>query len=117
MTFMEWLSSRLPIVASRPERHAPPALSVQKDTASRLASGVPPEYAALHKYLRDRYASLVVLTFEQIESLLGFSLPEAARTEGSWWTRADRHTGAWVHAHRSAAPKLLAPHVAFERLP
>jgi hypothetical protein len=115
---MEWLSSRLPIVASRPERHAPAALPAQqRDAASRSASDVPAEYAALHKYLRDRYASLVVLTFEQIESLLGVSLPEAARTEGSWWTRADRHTGAWVHAHRSAAPNLLARHVAFERLP
>ena len=111
MGFIEWLSSRFPIVSTQPERHGPTPVP------ARSATDVPPEYAALHKYLRDRYASLVVLTFEQIESLLGFALPDAARTEGSWWTQANRHTGAWVNAQRSAAPNLLARNVAFERLP
>ena len=78
---------------------------------------VPPEYAALHRYLDNRYASLVVLTFEQIESLLGFSLPDAARTEKTWWTRDDGHTEAWAKARRSATQNLLARNVAFELLP
>lgn len=41
---------------------------------------VPREYRALYSYLDHRYASVVVLTFEQIEALLGFALPGAART-------------------------------------
>jgi len=76
-----------------------------------------PEYAALHKYLENRYASLVVLSFEQIESLLGFSLPDGARTDRTWWTHDDGHTEAWAKARRSAVPNLLARNVAFERLP
>ena len=31
-----------------------------------------------------RYASTVVLTFDQMESLLGFALPEAAHKERAW---------------------------------
>ena len=111
MSFFDWMSSRSRIMALGLEgRSTMPA-------ASRSVTDVPPEYAALHRYLNDRYASLVVLTFEQIESLLGFPLPGAARTEGTWWTRADRHTAAWVKAQRTAAPNLPARNVAFQRLP
>jgi len=42
---------------------------------------VPAEYLSLHKYLENRYADTVVLTFSQIEDLLGFVLPESARRE------------------------------------
>jgi len=111
MSFFGWVSSRSRIMALGLEgRSGTPA-------SARSATEVPPEYAALHRYLNDRYASLVVLTFEQIESLLGFPLPGAARTEGTWWTRADRHTAAWAKAQRTAAPNLPARNVAFERLP
>ena len=37
------------------------------------------EYRLLYKYLRDRFSDRLVLTFGQIEDLLGFSLPVAAR--------------------------------------
>jgi hypothetical protein len=76
-------------------------------------------YLPLYTYLEHRYASSVVLTFEQIESLLGFPLPVAARQEAAWWTgiggRCARE--AWTAAKRTAAPNLLARHVTFERLP
>ena len=49
---------------------------------------VPREYQALYTYLEHRYASVVVLTFEQIEALLGFALPALACTEPEWWTAA-----------------------------
>ncbi len=39
------------------------------------APHVPREYRALYTYLERRYASVVVLTFEQMEALLGFALP------------------------------------------
>ena len=35
----------------------------------------------LYKYLSERYANRVVLTFSQIEDLLGFSLPDQARRQ------------------------------------
>ena len=36
---------------------------------------VPVGYAPLHKYLDERYADTVVLTFGEIEDLLGSKLP------------------------------------------
>lgn len=79
---------------------------------------VPGEYRALYTYLDHRYASVVVLTFEQIEALIGFALPESARTERAWWTDivdARGHSAAWTGAGRTAAPNLLARTATFER--
>jgi len=79
------------------------------------------KYLALYTYLERRYASNVVLTFEQMEALLGFALPARARTERDWWTNptsdGDRHSEAWSVAQRTATPNLSARTVAFERLP
>jgi hypothetical protein len=80
---------------------------------------VPKEYLPLYHYLEHRYASLVVLSFEQIESLLGFTLPQAAITDRAWWTRdsaIDPQTETWRVTGRLATPNLLARNVAFERL-
>lgn len=76
------------------------------------------EYRALYTYLERRYASVVVLTFEQIEALLGFALPPPARTEREWWTDGvdtQRHSAAWIGAGRTAAPNLGAQTITFER--
>ena len=79
---------------------------------------VPRDYRALYAYLEHRYASVVVLTFEQIEALLGFALPTPARTEREWWTadaNPQRHSAAWTGAGRTAAPTLAAGTITFER--
>ena len=80
---------------------------------------VPAAYMPLYTYLDRRYAATVVLTFEQIEALLGFAPPAPAFADAEWWTGAgeanDRHTAAWTAAHRSAAPQLGARIVSFER--
>ena len=79
---------------------------------------VPREYRALYTYLEHRYASVVVLTFEQIEALLGFALPTAAKTERGWWTDivdTQPHSAAWTGAGRTAAPNLSAANISFER--
>jgi hypothetical protein len=79
---------------------------------------VPREYRALYTYLERRYASVVVLTFEQIEALLGFALPTPARTEREWWTDPVDLRGpsaAWTGAGRTAAPNLRAEIITFER--
>ena len=82
---------------------------------------VPAEYLSLYAYLEHRYASIVVLTFEQMEALLGFALPSSACTERDWWTGAavDTHgySAAWTGAGRTATPNLSARNVTFERSP
>jgi hypothetical protein len=81
------------------------------------------KYLLLYKYLQDRYADTVVLTFEQIESLLGFALPDQARLNQQWWTHPEvtaagtNYSDSWVLARRTATPNLLAQTVAFERAP
>jgi hypothetical protein len=82
---------------------------------------VPAEYLPLYTYLEHRHASITVLTFDQLEALLGRALPTSARTDLEWWTAAvvpaDRHSHAWTAALRKATPNLLARNVTFERLP
>ena len=82
---------------------------------------VPAEYLPLHKYLDDRYANTVVLTFAQIEDILGFTLPDLARVRQEWWANPDAdHTPSaqsrsWTQASRTATPNLVARIVVFER--
>jgi len=89
--------------------------------ARRLA--VPSEYLPLHKYLDGRYADTVVLTFVDLEALLGFELPADARLQTAWWSNLDSddvsspQSGAWIQAHRTARPNLPARIVTFERVP
>jgi hypothetical protein len=115
MRLLAWLSARWRVVTLAPERHpfVVPGAAVKRR--------VPVEYMALHNYLQYRYASTVVLTFEQIESLLGFPLPDLARTEHAWWTGetlpAAGHGESWTMARRRATPNLRAQTVSFERLP
>jgi hypothetical protein len=85
------------------------------------STAVPTEYRGLHKYLRDRFADTVVLTFAQIEDLLGFALPDAARRQAEWWANADAagsrsaQAQSWTQAGRTATPRVLARTVAFDR--
>ena len=84
----------------------------------RVMSG---KYLLLYKYLENRYANTVVLTFAQIEDLLGFTLPDQARLHQEWWTDAEinvagsNYSDSWILASRTAKPNLLARTVVFER--
>ena len=84
----------------------------------RVMSG---KYLLLYKYLENRYAETVVLTFAEIEDLLGFTLPDQARLHQEWWTDADinvarpTYSDSWILASRTATPNLIAQTVVFER--
>ena len=78
-------------------------------------------YTALHAYLKGRYADSVVLTFGEIEDLLGGPLPEGARASAEWWSNdgddnPSPQSRVWTQASRRATPSLLARTVAFERV-
>ena len=86
---------------------------------ARLKTG---PYRLLHDYLRERFADSVVLTFAQIEDLLGAPLPAEASRDPDWWSRttvvaADAQcSDAWVLANRTARPNLQARIVIFDRI-
>ena len=79
------------------------------------------QYLSLHLYLLNRYANRVVLTFSEIEDLLGFALPDQARLHQEWWTDAEttasgpNYADSWILASRTAVPNLGARTVVFER--
>jgi hypothetical protein len=113
---LAWLRERLrprrPQVrphAAEPERPAP---------AGRSFAG---PYLGLYTYLDRRFADTVVLTFAQIEDVLGFALPAAARVDAGWWTDpsenvlAPHHSDCWTLARRTAVPSLSAAIVSFAR--
>jgi hypothetical protein len=82
---------------------------------------MPGKYQSLYEYLEHRYANTVVLTFAQIEDLLGFTLPDSARVDQEWWSNNDPndtsqpHSRSWTLASRTAWPNLHAQTVVFER--
>lgn len=82
---------------------------------------IPVEYLPLYKYLDGRYADTVVLTFSEVEDLIGITLPGAAHTEASWWDNGGSGSGAspqshaWTRANRTATPNMPARIVVFDR--
>ena len=115
-SMMQWLESMKRRVSGGQDQPATRPEPVKKP--GRPMTG---KYLLLHKYLNDRYANTVVLTFSQIEDLLGFSLPDQARQEQAWWTESPAtaagpsYSDAWILASRSAKPNLVAHTVTFER--
>ena len=109
---MDWLKKL------RPAPH-PPAAAVTP-APRRPARRVDGKYVLLNEYLENRFANTVVLTFAQIEDLVGSKLPEVARTDKNWWTGVPAvgvspHAQAWTLAGMTAKPNLLARNVIFER--
>lgn len=58
------------------------------------------KYWPLYDYLQKQYPNTVTLTFTQIESILGTSLPASARKNRSWWSNRSQgswHTPTWMN--------------------
>jgi len=108
-----WMKTRRPAVQSEPDPDT--------NGAERQRSAMAGKYLSLYKYLNGRYANVVVLTFAEIEDLLGFSLPDLARLSEDWWTApapdttGPRFSDSWILADRTARPNLLAHTVVFAR--
>jgi hypothetical protein len=113
-----WLTRWSSRLVRDPAEMLPGVVAVDPAQKARADTG---EYRLLHKYLRDRYANRVVLTFGEIEDLLGFALPEPARRQREWWgvTESAAHqsaqSDAWTFASRTATVNLSAQNVVFER--
>ena len=110
---LDWMKRRRSTV-SRPRD----AVAETPKLPGRAMSG---KYLLLYNYLENRYANTVVLTFAQIEDLLGFGLPEQARLHQEWWTDAEKtpagpnYSDSWILARRTATPNMVAQTVVFER--
>ena len=98
---------------TRPRRRGP------QDSRPDGAPRSPASARGSTHYLVNRFADSVVLTFGQLEDLLGGALPDSARAHQEWWTNKDTGTSscaeAWILAGRTAKPNLMARTVTFER--
>ena len=106
---LTWLKRR----ARKEEVPAP------SESAAPQGHGMAQAYLSLHKYLANRYSDVVVLTFAQVEDLLGSPLPATARQDAAWWNSDDHHnfghSNSWRLAKRTAVANLMAQTVTFER--
>lgn len=89
------------------------------EPAAPQGHGMAAAYLSLHRYLANRYADVVVLTFAQVEDLLGSPLPVSAKQDPAWWSSDDDrnfgHSNCWRLAQRTAVANLTALTVTFER--
>jgi hypothetical protein len=113
---LDWLKRRRRRIAYL-QHEVPSLVEKAAKPPGRVMSG---RYLLLYKYLENRYATTVVLTFAEIEDLLGFALPDQARLNQEWWTEgavnvARDYSDSWTLASRTATPNMRAQTVAFER--
>jgi hypothetical protein len=72
-------------------------------------------YDALTTKLRSLSEPEVVLTFDELDDIVG-SLPTSAKKYGAWWanrTSSQAHARAWLEAGRYAKPDFRARHAVF----
>ena len=109
-------------VQYRTVNRQPPQYSWEAITSAPSSQSSVWEYRSLYRYLDNRFADTVVLTFAQIEALLGFTLPDLARLRPDWWATPEAdgvpssQSRSWVEASRTATPNLGAQSVMFERV-
>ena len=110
---LNWMKKRRLIATSQREADAE-----TKQARGRAMQG---KYLLLYNYLDARHANKIVLTFAEIEDLLGFTLPAQARLQQEWWTKTGidiggyNYSDCWTLARRTATPNLVAQIVLFER--
>ncbi len=107
----DWIRKQLQTMMPGSGNGSVPVHKTRSDTS---------EYRLLHKYLRDRFANRLVLSFSEIEDILGFALPESARLQEEWWaTGTAAHesvqSDSWTLASRTATVNMAAQNVMFER--
>ncbi|MFP7442927.1 hypothetical protein SFC50_04410 [Bacillus infantis] len=73
------------------------------------------KYDPLHQFLRINNSTRIILTFSEIETVLGFTLPMSAYKYAAWWDGASQHTQAysWTEAGYKANPRLNEKKVEF----
>jgi hypothetical protein len=112
---LEWLTGPWRRTRTRAPRRSP------TETPKPIGRAMSGPYLLLHTYLDERFADTVVLTFAQIEDVIGAALPAPARLEAAWWTDpsgnvvAPHHSDAWTLARRTAVPNMAACIVSFAR--
>lgn len=76
------------------------------------------KYKGLSEFLYESWEKRIVLTYEQLEDILGFALPASAHTlPQSYWANTEYHTYAksWLKLGYKAKVNVKTKSVSFER--
>lgn len=73
------------------------------------------KYDPLNQFLQFNNSNRIIMTFSEIEEVLGFSLPMSAQKYMSWWDDSSQHSQAhaWTEAGYKANPKMNEKKVDF----
>lgn len=78
------------------------------------------KYRNLQKWLENNSNERITLSFAEIEEILGFDLPESAKTYTAWWANDSHHSQAvWLNAgYKTLGPSaaILSKRITFEKV-
>ncbi|WP_066066183.1 DUF7662 domain-containing protein [Neobacillus soli] len=73
------------------------------------------KYEPLYQFLKSKDSNRLVMTYKEVEDVLGFTLPPSASKYLAWWDSASQHTQAysWTKAGFKANPNLKDKKIEF----
>lgn len=79
------------------------------------------KYAPLGEFLRSQEAAFVSMTFEEIERIIGGTLPPKAQHHRAWWSNNPSNnvmTGVWLEAgYKTEQVDMASRRLVFRRAP
>ena len=76
------------------------------------------KYYKLEEYLRNSQKQVEVLSYDEIEEILGFELPPSAHKYRAWWAndRSHTHANAWLNAGWKVSSVDLGKSITFRKV-
>jgi hypothetical protein len=119
----EEFSRLLELCGQRPQitkaKTSDPTTSKSQTPAAKVPGQSCGKYAPLLQFLQRQTAQRVVMTYAEIEGILGFKLPNSAYNYTMWWNpKGHPHCQAWLQAGfnvADVAESIRTKIVTFER--
>ena len=90
---------RLLVLCGQGNINTKPATSTCKPHVAEATGQSCGKYAPLLQFLQRQTAEQIILTYAEVESILGFKLPKSAYTYTMWWNpKGHPHCQAWLQA-------------------
>ncbi|MEG0774386.1 hypothetical protein [Clostridium sp.] len=76
------------------------------------------KYEALMKYFQTIEDNKVVLTYDDIENIIGFKLPKSAYEYNAYWRESKTHTvtRAWIESGWKITELRMGKHIEFTKV-
>jgi hypothetical protein len=76
------------------------------------------KYEALMRYFQTLEVNKVVLTYDEIENIIGFKLPKSAYEYNAYWRESITHTvtRAWIESGWEITELKMGKHIEFTKV-